>query len=89
MTSELLNIDNTRIAGTYGHQTDWLQTQTLLEVTLGGASEDVDCDGLGIVEVLDVHEGLDEEQLAELEVEGIMAMPMFAFFVLPGTDPGL
>jgi hypothetical protein len=25
--SEVLVIDNTRIAGTYSHQTDWLQTQ--------------------------------------------------------------
>jgi hypothetical protein len=67
---------------TYGHQTDWL-----LEITLCGASENVDCDRLGIIEVLDVHEALDEEQLGELEVEGIMAMPMLAVFCTSRDRP--
>lgn len=39
-----------------------------LEVALGGLSQDVDRDGLRVVQVLDAHEALDEERLRVLEV---------------------
>jgi hypothetical protein len=45
----------------------------------------VDCNGLGIIEVLDVHEALDEEQLGELDIEGIMEIvPSSLAFSLGG-----
>lgn len=40
-----------------------------LEVAGGGLAEDVERDGLGVVEVLDAHERLDEEGLGEVEVD--------------------
>jgi len=39
------------------------------EVSDSGFSENVDGDGFGIVDVLDTHEGLDEQGLGEVEVE--------------------
>jgi len=40
-----------------------------LKVSSSGFSKDVDGDRLGVVQVLDAHESLDEERLGELEVD--------------------
>lgn len=39
------------------------------EIADSGFSEDVDSNGFGIVDILDAHEGLDEQGLREMEVE--------------------
>jgi hypothetical protein len=39
------------------------------EVTDSRFAEDVDGDGFGVVDVLDAHEGLDEQGLREVEIE--------------------